>query len=253
MVATDTIKWTRTTALTATVTSLKNGTEYAFEIQAGNAAGMSATSADVTATPATTPSAPQNLETFQDVDADDELTVTLIWDAPSEDGGADITSYEYRRQGARWLVAGDGTVRTAEVDGLDPSLEYIFEVQAVNAMGAGLVARTDGTTGTGTDPDPDPTPGTTTGGEITEIDIVGAVEKTIDGGKRMHVGEGDFTEVSVTIEWSFAELRALWKDVDEGDKPPDAMWRSTWSLLAAPAAPQLGCRRPSATIPTTTW
>ena len=56
-----------------------------------------------------------------------------------------------------------------------------------------------------------PTP-TGNRGRITKIEVAGAEEKSVGGDKRMHVTEGDLTTVSVTIEWTHAQLRALWAD-----------------------------------------
>ena len=47
-------------------------------------------------------------------------------------------------------------------------------------------------------------------GRITKIEVGGAVEKTIGGVDRMHVEEGDIDHVTVTIEWTAAQLRQIW-------------------------------------------
>ena len=56
-----------------------------------------------------------------------------------------------------------------------------------------------------------PTP-TGNRGRITKIEVIGASEKDVGGTKRMHVTEGVLTTVKVTIEWTHAQLRALWAD-----------------------------------------
>ena len=63
--------------------------------------------------------------------------VVLTWEAPSSDGGAPITDYEYRIDGTDpWLSTGS-TETTLTVTGLDNGTEYLFEVRAVNRVGGG--------------------------------------------------------------------------------------------------------------------
>ena len=61
--------------------------------------------------------------------------VTLTWDAPEDDGGSEITGYEYRINGrGRWISTGS-TDTTHTITGLDNDTEYTFEVRAVNRIG----------------------------------------------------------------------------------------------------------------------
>ena len=61
--------------------------------------------------------------------------VVLSWDAPSSDGGAEITDYEYRINGrGPWISIGS-TLTTHTVTGLVNGTEYTFQVRAVNAAG----------------------------------------------------------------------------------------------------------------------
>ena len=74
--------------------------------------------------------------------------VTLRWDAPNNDGGADITGYAYRyKESGRDLTAytdipesgpGEANARSYTVTGLTNGLEYVFHVHAVNERGGGL-------------------------------------------------------------------------------------------------------------------
>ena len=136
----DETAWTSAgTAFTATVGSLTNGTAYAFEVRAVSDAGASDPAA-ATATPATVPSAPQNLTATP---ADSQ--VTLNWQAPARDGGAPVSRYEYRHaEGASvptettWTSA--GTALTATVGSLTDGTDYAFEVRAVNNAGDGDAA-----------------------------------------------------------------------------------------------------------------
>ena len=132
--------WTSAgTALTATVSGLDNGTQYAFEVRAVNAIGNGAAAA-AAATPATVPNAPQSLAV-----AIGDAEVALIWQAPAEDGGAAISSYEYRYAAGASVPADTGwtsagTALAATVSGLDNGTQYAFEVRAVNAIGNGATA-----------------------------------------------------------------------------------------------------------------
>ena len=119
--------------LQETVPDLTNGQPYTFAVRAVNAAGGSPAAA-VTATPATTAGAPQNLSW-----APGDGQVTLTWDAPSSDGGAAITRYEYAiDDSGTWIDAGLDLQET--VPGLTNGQPYTFAVRAVNAVGGGDVA-----------------------------------------------------------------------------------------------------------------
>ena len=68
--------------------------------------------------------------------------VALVWSAPADDGGAAVTSYEYRYArggsvpgGTPWQSAGLNLERT--VTGLTNGQQYAFEVRARNRVGAG--------------------------------------------------------------------------------------------------------------------
>ena len=61
--------------------------------------------------------------------------VVLTWDAPENDGGAEITDYEYRiNRSGPWIPIGS-TDTTYTVTGLVNGTSYVFEVRAVNAAG----------------------------------------------------------------------------------------------------------------------
>ena len=135
-----------------TISSLTNGTEYAFEVRAVNSLGDGTKAGPVTATPAvpTAPGAPQNLTATA---GDSE--VTLSWAAPASDDGAAITEYEYRYSAgatvapnATWTGVADGSDdgdSTADETGvtissLTNATQYAFEVRAVNRVGDGTAA-----------------------------------------------------------------------------------------------------------------
>ena len=91
----------------------------------GNGGGRPTTSA---------PRAPRNLTA---VGGDGE--VALTWRAPSSDGGAAITDYEYRIDGTDPWISTGSTSTTHTVTGLVNGTEYTFEVRAVNRKGPGRV------------------------------------------------------------------------------------------------------------------
>ena len=61
--------------------------------------------------------------------------VVLGWDAPSSDGGAAITDYEYRINGQNPWISIGSTNTTYPVTGLVNGTEYTFQVRAVNRVG----------------------------------------------------------------------------------------------------------------------
>ena len=76
------------------------------------------------------PDAPRNLL----ADATDGA-VTLMWEAPEDDGGTVITDYEYRiDQRGDWISIGS-TATTHTVTGLVNGTTYVFQVRAVNRVG----------------------------------------------------------------------------------------------------------------------
>ena len=66
--------------------------------------------------------------------------VVLSWDAPSSDGGEEITDYEYRINGSGPWISTGSTETTYTVTGLDNGTAYTFEVRAVNRVGKGRVS-----------------------------------------------------------------------------------------------------------------
>ena len=78
----------------------------------------------------TVPDTPRNLL----ADATDGA-VTLMWEAPEDDGGAVITDYEYRiDQRGDWISIGS-TATTHTIAGLVNGTAYVFQVRALNRIG----------------------------------------------------------------------------------------------------------------------
>ena len=119
-----------------TVIGLTNGQQYAFEVRARNRVGEGAARGAL-ATPVGRPSAPASLTATA---GDQE--VALAWAAPLDDGGTQVTSYEYRYAaggavpvGTPWRSAGLTLEHT--ITGLTNGQRYTFEVRARNRVGEG--------------------------------------------------------------------------------------------------------------------
>ena len=118
--------------------NLVNGTEYAFRVRAVNQYGISSASGSVAATPATLPAAVTNLSATHG-----NAEVSLTWTAP-DDGGDDITSYDYTTDGGTtWRTTGGTAIpyvvtltSAATPARLVNGTEYSFAVRAVNDVGA---------------------------------------------------------------------------------------------------------------------
>jgi hypothetical protein len=127
------------TATTATVTGLTNGTTYRFRVSAVNATGAGAPSA---MSAPLTPSAPAAAPTGV-VGVPGDAQVALTWSAPADTGGSPLADYlvQYRVNvaGSSWTTFADGTstATAATVTGLVNGTAYVFRVAAVNAAAAG--------------------------------------------------------------------------------------------------------------------
>ena len=89
--------------------------------------------------------APENLQATAG-----NAEVTLRWDAPNNDSGANITGYAYRykESGGDFIAytdipesgPGEANARSYTVTELTNGLEYVFHVRALNEHGGGLPA-----------------------------------------------------------------------------------------------------------------
>ena len=130
---------------------LTNGTEYIIQVAATNAVGTGEWSDTTMGTPRTTPTAPTL--TGQPVAGDGTLTIS--WNAPSDDGGSDLTGYrvEWKLQTAP--SNSDGSYPNGEDLPLTPQeytipmlingSAYAVRVQAVNSEGGGSWSNGGGT------------------------------------------------------------------------------------------------------------
>ena len=121
--------------LTYTDESVDNGVTYYYQVSAVNWAGEGELSDEVSAKPATTPSAPRDLQATPG----DEM-VLLEWDAPVNDGGAEITNYRIYRgttPGDLSLLTTIGNLLSYTDDSVDNGVTYYYQVSAVNWAGEG--------------------------------------------------------------------------------------------------------------------
>lgn len=120
------------TSTTYTNTGLNSGTCYAYRVSALNSAGASAPSNvdfDVTHT---TTSAPTGLAITAL-----STSLKLVWNAPSNNGGASISGYQIQRNGTI-LVSNTGNNKTVYTDmGLKSSTAQTYRIAAWNSVGLG--------------------------------------------------------------------------------------------------------------------
>jgi fibronectin type 3 domain-containing protein len=121
------------TALTYVDTGLTNGQTYYYKVSAVNSVGEGPLSNEAYATPATTPTAPQNLQTVAS-----NGSIELTWSAPTDDGGSEIINYNIYRgasSGTETYIDQVGAVLSYTDIGLTNGVTYFYQVSAVNAIG----------------------------------------------------------------------------------------------------------------------
>ena len=122
------------TTFTWDLTGLDNGTRYWVQVAAVNAKGTGQHTAEASAVPLSVPGQPAN---FAVQPRHQALEVT--WDAPSDDGGDDITGYKIQ-----WRTGTDdfntpvtlaASARRHRITPLDNGTRYDIVVAAVNSVG----------------------------------------------------------------------------------------------------------------------
>ena len=135
-----------------TVTSLTNGTEYAYQIRALNRSGAGPASDGASDTPLGKPVAP-----VLSAQAGDGQ-VTLSWTAATADATrAPVTRYEYNTDGGTTFISIPDSGPSTDnytVLGLTNLTTYTFAVRAVNVIGEGPSATKDATPASATPAEP---------------------------------------------------------------------------------------------------
>ncbi len=120
------------------LTGLTNGTTYAVRIRMVLGSGFSNESDVVPGTPRTTPSAPA-----APTGTAGNSSVSLVWSAPADDGGASITGYTVQKSTDGTTYTDQAGCTSLGVDfsctatGLTSGTAYTFKVAAINAAGTG--------------------------------------------------------------------------------------------------------------------
>ena len=128
---------------TVTISGLVPSTRYivraiarnsAFPANTGQSHEMSFTTTSPPPPPVQPPGAPQNLRTSAG-----RGQVTLMWNAPSNNGGGAITRYEVSIDNGAWMQVQSSSSHTF-TNLMD--MNHSFRVRAVNSAGAGVTANT---------------------------------------------------------------------------------------------------------------
>jgi titin len=190
------------TATSATVTGLTNGTAYLFRVKAVNAVGASVESAEAgPITPRTVPGIPTGF-----VVTPQNSQVALSWAAPTSDGGAPITDYVVQFKtpaAATWSTFDDGTSAgtSATVTGLTNGTAYLFRVAAVNVAGTGIAVESAAVT-------PRTTPGS-----VTNLQATGASGRIdVNWTAPTSNGGAPITDYVISVSTSPTSGFAIFKD-----------------------------------------
>src|SRR5207245_323127 len=113
-----------------TNTGLASGITYFYKVSAVSTIGTSPQSNEVSAGTLTMASAPQNLQATAGTG-----NVTLVWQAPSNNGGSAITAYKVYRSstsGTEGYLVTVGNITSYTNTGLANGVTYYYKVSAVN-------------------------------------------------------------------------------------------------------------------------
>ncbi len=118
-------------------TELLANTTYTYRVFAINSAGISIPSNEAAATTLSVPSAPGNLSTT----VISSSQINLIWTAPSNNGGTAITGYKILRDNSCTgtfvtISTTNSSIKYSDT-GLLANTCYRYNIQAINAIGAG--------------------------------------------------------------------------------------------------------------------
>jgi hypothetical protein len=187
-------------------TNIINGVTYTYNVSAINSIGEGNSSEEVSATPITTPLAPQNLQANAGIGY-----VNLTWEAPSSDGGSPITNYTVYKDIAsngETLFVEIGDVRSYYDTDVIDGVIYYYKVGAKNAIGEGPLSNEVNATPSAPLNQPPtcnisyPNTGATVSGVIevngTASDADGTVQRV-----EIKIDDGNWIWVPGTAYWSY--------------------------------------------------
>jgi predicted phage tail protein len=132
----DTNEWLMASSNTGHIFSgLTNGVTYSFKVRAVNAVGSTETTSRE-ATPSAAPSIPSAVQNLVAISGNS--SVTLTWSAPASNGNSEIIFYQVRVGGGNWIRSTSSTEYV--FNNLNNGTEFLFQVQAVNDVGPGIIA-----------------------------------------------------------------------------------------------------------------
>lgn len=147
-------------------TGLVANTTYTYRVSAINSAGTSSPSNEAAATTLAVPSAPRNLSAT----VISSSQINLIWTAPISNGGTAITGYKILRDNScvgTFITISTTNSSTKYSDtGLAANTCYRYNIQAINAIGAGSMIANNVTATTQTAPVTTHVPNSPTGLEV---------------------------------------------------------------------------------------
>ena len=121
------------TSSPAIISGLTNGTAYKLRLRAENASGAGQISPEVQGTPrAEVPSAP----TITSISAGN-AALTVVFSAPTSDGGKPITSYKYSINNGVTKLTYQETSESIDIENLTNGTKYSVILYAVNEVGVG--------------------------------------------------------------------------------------------------------------------
>ncbi len=146
------------------IPTLNNGTSYQVRIRAVNDVGSGTQSSAVTGTPVA-PSSTPGAPTISSITAGD-TQLSVAFSAPSSDGGAAITNYDYSTDnGGIWVTPSTpATSSPLVVTGLTNGTSYQIKIRARNSVGPGTAS--NAVTGTPAAPTPAPVPPSTSSAPV---------------------------------------------------------------------------------------
>jgi prepilin-type N-terminal cleavage/methylation domain-containing protein len=135
----------RTSATSAIVSGLRNGTAYSFSVRAYNASGNSPASAAVLVTPGTNPDGATGMTTTQCANNDPEA-LRLSWTAPADDPDNPLQGFRVFETGTSTLVAEIRMpLTTATITNLAPGSTYSFDIKTWRTGGISSTVTTTAT------------------------------------------------------------------------------------------------------------